>query len=191
MFKMGFKLATDLKRWADKKKKEHQKAMSLALSKGSFQLMKQAKQDLKSGRLKLQRLSYVTDQSDPRFKKQRRGRGARSRAKLARAPLTGLFKGITYKVDRQRLKSEVGFRGRGGFRWTQKYAQKSYEGYQWRYTEEQRAALHKIGIHLRPSTAFGRVPPRDIMGVVQDRYERKTAANIRVLFLRRIAGERI
>jgi hypothetical protein len=191
MFKMTFKLATNLQKWSEKKRKEFNKAMSLALSKGSFQLMKQAKMDLKTGRLKLKRLSYVTDQSDPRFKKQRRGRGARSRAKLARAPLTGLFKGITYKVDRQKLQAEVGFRGFGGFRWTKKYAEKAFAGYQWRYTEEQRAALHKIGIHLRPATGFGRVPSRDIMGAVSDKYERKTAQNIRVLFLRRIAGERI
>lgn len=191
MFKPVFKLTTDLKRWSEKKKKEWRKAMSLALSKSSYELMSAAKQDLKTGKLGLRRLSYMTDQSDPRFKKKRYRKNVRARRMMERASLTGLFRGITYKVDRNRLVSEVGFRGVGGTAWQRRIAERSLHHYQWRYTDEMRASLHKIGIHLRKTTTFGQVPARDVMGAVQDKYEKKTFQRINLLFLKRIAGERI
>ena len=160
--------------------------MSLALSKASFELMTVARDDLKRGRLRLKALSYMTTQADPRVKRKRSRKGIKSRA-----PLTGLFRGITYKVDRRTMSSEVGFRGLGGTAWQAKYAERSLEGYRWHYTQARRESLHKIGIHLRPTTALGRVPSRDIMGVVYDRHGKKKIALIHLLFLKRIAGERI
>ncbi len=191
MFKTVLKVTTDVVKWADKKKKASRKAMSLAMSKASFQLMKDAQMDLKTGRLGLKRLSYMSDQSDPRFGGRKARRGKRTAARLAKSPLTGLFRGITYYVDRQRLRAEVGFRGIGGTAWQARIAEKSFEGYSWRYSDRARETLHRIGVHLQPATSSARVPPRDVMSAVMEKYERKYFKSINALYLRKMAGERI
>lgn len=191
MFTFATKLTTDLIKWGEKKRQDHLKAATLALSKASYWLMTKAKYDLKTGRLGLRRLSYLSDQSDPRLKKARYRKNVRRRTIAASAPLTSLFKGITYRVDRANLSAEVGFRGVGGTAWAARIAEKSLSGYRWRYTPEMRAALHKVGIHLRPTTSFGRVPSRDAMGKVQVEYERAFFAKLQSLYVRKMSGERI
>jgi hypothetical protein len=52
--------------------------------------------------------------------------------------------------------------------------------------------LHEMGIHLRKTTTGGKVPPRDVMGAVRKKYpEHMIMQNIRSLFDRKMAGERI
>lgn len=191
MFKTVLKVTTDVVKWADKKAKESRKAMAVAMSKASFQLMQDARQDLKTGRLGLKRLSYLTDQADPRFGGKRARRGKRTAARLSKSPLTGLWRGITFYVNKQSLKAEVGFRGIGGTAWQARLAEKSFEGYTWRYSEAARVTLHKMGVHLQPGTSSARVLPRDIMGASMDKYEPKFIRKINSLYLRKMSGERI
>ena len=178
------KAAKDIERWADRKAKEITKAMSLALSKEGYRVYQKARQDLKTGALGLEPKAVY--RNEPGSKKYRR------RAKDKRPPLSKIFSGITYQIDRRKLHLEVGFRAvTPGTKWQARIAEKSLKGYTWLIRDKSRLALHKIGIHLRRTTTSVRVPARDIMGVVLEREGSRMLINIKDNFRRKMAGERI
>ena len=191
MFKATLKLKSDLRKWADQENREIHKDLAFALSKASYNLMRDARQDLKTGKLALKRLSYFSDQSDPRFKRPRPRKSGRTSMKMARSPLTSLWRGIIYRVDRIKLTAQVGFLGGGGVEWQKRIAEKSADGYQWQYTDRQREYLHKIGIHLRKTTVTGRVPTRGPIENVAAKYENRALKQLRDYFARKRKGERI
>lgn len=185
MLKLLIKGGEKLEKWADQKSKEMQKAMSLALSKEGYRAFKEISFQLKTGKLSLEpKSAYRNEPGDKRYK--------RRRSKLASAPLGSLFRGITYSVDRKNLMFEFGFRAvTPGTSWQARIAAKSIPGYRMSISEEQRAALHKIGIHLRKTTTAVKVPARDIIGAYLKKNDSIMLENIKNNFRRKMAGERI
>lgn len=191
MFRPILKVRQDLKKWEKAERTRIHKAMSFALQRSSFLLRKDAQQDLKTGRLKLRKLSWYSDRSDPRFK-QPRGKRGRGRLRRTRGrPLANLFRAIIYRVDKRKLSAWVGFPQYGGYSWATEIAEKSAEGYTWQYSERYKRFLHTRGIHLKRSTTSARVPKRDIMAAVWDKYERKYLATLDDLVARKLRGEHI
>jgi len=190
MFSAILKVRHDLIKWEKAEQDRIRKAVSFALSKTSFQLRKDAMNDLKTGRLSLRKLSYLSDRSDPRFK-QPKGKRARAKARSVRNPLTSLFKAIVYRVDKRNLRAMIGFPDTGGYSWATKIAEKSADGYNWQYSERAKAYLHSIGVHLKPTTSIGRVPPRDIMAAVWQKHEIKVLNSLDTLIGRKLKGDYI
>lgn len=174
--------AKKLERWSTEKQKAIRKAMSLALSKEGYRVRKEWARDLKTGNLGLAALAlYQNIPGDKGFRRRRK-----------KAPLAQLFGGIVYKVNKQRLDLAVGFLATSaGTAWQAKIAEKSQKPYTWHITPEHREALHSMGIHLKESTTAVRVPARDIGKVAEKRYGDEMLRNIKTLFHRKMAGERI
>jgi hypothetical protein len=211
MLKFDFKILTtdlgkDARKWADARAKDMRKALSLAISKVCFKLYQDARQDLKMGRLGLKPKSRYRN----RGVRVRKGhqvymkldkRYRPPRGKSAFVPLARLFSGITYDTNWRQFVGghqkyahwQVGFLGLSpGTEWQARLAAKSAGGYQWLYPPHAREYLREMGIHLRAATRHGKVPPRDIMGAVRKKYPvRMLLTNIKTLFDRKMAGERI
>jgi len=190
MFAPVFRLIGDLEKIAERQRKGIRTALQAALFKSAFLLSKDAKADLKAGNLRLQKLSYLSNRSDPRIS-QPRGKKALLKARAARNPLTRFAPGIRYKVNKANLTAEVGFLGGGRWAWTRRLAEKSAQGYTWGYTAKHRASLHRMGIHLRKTTFSARVPPRGIMDNVHQYLGPRAQRNIETYFARKMKGERI
>jgi len=179
----GLEVASrEMQKWAKEKNKQIRKAMTLSLSKEGYRARKDWARDLKTGNLGLAELAvYQNLPGDKTFRRRRK-----------KKPLANLFGGIVYKVDRQDMTLNVGFLGQTpGTAWQARIAEKSQDTYTWNITEDHRTALHAMGIHLKSSTTSVRVPARDIIGTVHDRDSDKMIKNIRNLFYRKMAGERI
>ena len=208
MLKFGFKLLTDINKWADDRSKGVRKALYIAVNEESKRLRKQAMSDLKTGKLGLKPKSRYRNkgivirkgqQVYTRLDKRYRA----PRGKRAFIPLAGLFSGVTFQLDssyrdfvagnRRLVKSEVGFLGQTpGTAWQARIAEKSLKGYRWLYPAHAREYLHAMGIYLRKTTTSGKVPPRDIMGAVRKKCpEYRIMQNIKTLFDRKMRGERI
>jgi len=172
----------EMERWSAQKRKQIRLAQSLALSKVGYQTRKAWAYDLKTGNLGLAELSvYHNMAGDTGFERRR-----------TKNPLANLFGGITYHVDRQKMRLYLGFLGMTpGTAWQARIAGRSQQGYTWNVTEPHREALHTMGIHLRESTRSVRVPARDIIGTAYARDEQKIFRTLRDLFRRKMAGERI
>lgn len=190
MFRPILKVRQDLLNWEKAERERIRKAMSFGLSKASYQFRRDAMQDLKTGRLALRKLSWYSDRSDPRFK-QPKGKRSRLKVRAGRNPLTGLFKAIVYKVDKDNLSAWIGFPQSGGYLWATEIAEKSADGYTWQYSERYKRYLHTIGIHLRKATMSGKAPPRDIMAAAWEKHERQVLTQLDDFVARKLRGERI
>lgn len=208
MLKFGFKVLTkDIPKWADDHAKKFRKALYIAVNEESKRLRKQASQDLKTGKLGLKSKSKYRNKGvvirkgqqvymklDKRY---RAFRGMR-----AFIPLRSLSSGIRFGLNRsyrefaagnkESIKAEVGFLETSSTQWQARIAKKSIPGYRWLYPVHAREYLHHMGIHLRKTTTGGKVPPRDIMGAVREKYpDHIILQNIKTLFDRKMRGERI
>jgi len=190
MFAPILKVRGDLKKWEMERINAARKAKQVALAKTSYHAMKVSRDDLKRGNLSLRKLSWLSNRSDPRAGRFK-GKKARLKERMNRAPLTSLFRGITFYVDKNRLYAEVGFRGIGGTAWQAKLAEKSVPGYRWGYTERFKRYLHRIGIHLRKTTMAGTVPSRNIISAVIEKRGNELARMLKDYFERKLRGERI
>ena len=180
------KAARGIQKWADKKAADMRKAMSLALSKESYRLIGAVKMGLKKGTLGLKPKARY--RNEPKAKAYRRSRKDR----YPPFSSTGMLRGVTYKVNKQNLSFEVGFRSvSAGTAWQAKIAEKSVTGYRWLISDKKRLALRNIGVHLRKTTTSVQVPARDIMGAVLAREGSRMLTNVVALFNRKMSGERI
>lgn len=178
MLKAGFKVLTDVNKIMKAEVARTQKAASLALSKEAYRLKTEGSFLLKTGKLSLSPLSVLES----------------GRKKKARAPLRGLFRGLTYKVNRFALTAKVGFLApSAGTEWQAKIADKSAAGYRWIFPPRYRDYLHTQGIHLRKGTTAAQVPARDIMDalIAHEGGEHRIMQNISSNFNRKMQGERI
>jgi len=172
----------EMERWSAEKQKQIRLAQSLALSKAGYQMRKKWAHDLKRGNLGLAEVSTYHN----------RPRGTGFQRRRAKKPLANLFGGITYQVDRNRMRLHLGFLGMTpGTAWQARIAEKAQDGYTWNITGDHREALHRMGIHLKESTTSVRVPARDIIGNAFNRDEDEIFRTIKSLFHRKMAGERI
>ena len=160
------------------------KAMETTLKVEAFRVRKVAKQGLRKGQLRLTRKSVYRGPTDKR-RKTRRG-------KYAHVPLRSLSKGIAYDLNRSNLSVSVGFLGKTpGTAWARRIAEKSVRGYVWRLSTRYKQLLHHRGIHLREDTRSVMVGPRNIIGKLYQREQRRISQNIADNFQRKLRGERI
>ena len=178
------KAAREIQKWTDKKAADMRKAMSLALAKESYRLMGAVKMGMKKGTLGLKpKTKYRNEAGDKRYKRKRTYPPFSS---------TGMLRGVSYKVNKQNLSFEVGFRSvSAGTAWQAKIAEKSMAGYTWPITERHKEVLRNRGIQLLKSTTSIKVPARDIMGAVLAREGSRMLTNVVSLFNRKMSGERI
>lgn len=199
MLKINYKIVStdltrDIRKWADGRAKIMRKALSLAVSQVAYKLYRSIRQDLKTGDLGLKPKSrYRNIRLDKRYRT--------PRGRYAFVPLSKLFSGILYNTNwrgfvagsQKNASWDVGFLGTtAGTQWQRRIAEKSMHGYTWAYPAHAREYLREMGIHLRRTTTSARVPPRDIVGAARKKYpEHRMMQEIRVLFDRKIRGERI
>ena len=178
------KAAREIQKWTDKKAAAMRKAMSLALSKEGYRLMGAVKMGLKKGTLGLKPKSkYRNEAGDKRYKRKRTYPPFSS---------TGMLRGVSYKVNKQNLSFEVGFRSvSAGTAWQAKIAEKSMTGYRWLISDREKMVLRRVGIHLRKTTTSIQVPARDIMGAVLAQEGSRMLTNVITNFNRKMSGERI
>lgn len=176
MLATAFKVGDGIYRELEKERLFVKKAAGVALQKTSFDERTQIKSDIKAGNLNLAPVSRLH----------------KGRSKKTKQPLAKLATGVFYNVNKETLKSDMGFTGtKPGAMWQGKYAEKSIPGYRWVYTKKQIDALHKRGIHLRKETTSSQVPARDIIGTAQEKDSGKIISNYKQYFSAKMRGERI
>jgi len=168
------KAARGIQKWADKKAADMRKAMSVALATEGYRLYGAVRMGLKKGALGLKpKARYRNEPKDKAFRRSRKDR-------YPPFSSTGMLRGVSYKVNKQNLSVEVGFRAvSAGTAWQAKIAEKSMAGYRWLISDKQKLALHNIGIHLRKTTTSIQVPARDIMGAVLAREGSRMLTNVK------------
>ena len=187
MLKTSFKVLTDIKKIVDAENKRILKAMSTALKVEAFRLKKEGAILLRKGELGLKQKTLLE------YKENAKGQRRKQSKKKSRVPFKSFAKGFLYKFDPKTMSAQVGFVGTtAGTNWQAKIIKKSVPGYRWLIKPGHRAALHKIGIHLKKTTTSADVPARDVIdAIIQHEGEAKILRNISTNFHRKMMGERI
>jgi len=187
MLKAGFKVLTDVKKIVDKESKRTLKAASTALKVEAFRLKKQGAVLIKKGDLELKVKTLLE------YKYNQKGQRRKQSKKKSRVPFKSFARGFLYKFDPETMSAQIGFVGTtAGTNWQAKIIKKSVPGYRWLIKPGHRAALHKIGIHLKKTTTSADVPARDVIdAIIQHEGEAKILRNISTNFHRKMMGERI
>jgi hypothetical protein len=184
MWQVLIKVSKDWEKTKQQEITRVKKAAQVALTKTTYDLYDSAREALKHGQLDLPKKSpYRNEQNDPRYKLSIRD---------TVPPLATLYKGITYKVDKNNLTAKYGFLGlSAGTVWQEQIADKSLPGYEILIKPRASEYLHTRGIHLRASTTSTNVPSRDPIGAIFNKHKYLVLQKYKNYFERKMAGEQI